>query len=150
MWAFAHMGGRMIEAGFNLQKRPGEKTRDAIARYAGFGSYRTYKRVAFVVHNGCRELVDALENKAISRACAYEIAKLPIDELRAILAGKTPSELRQIAVRNRKLSARPRLTLDAEASEEIMRVAEVMNMKAEDLVLAAVLQFVLHARRTSE
>src|SRR5947209_651775 len=58
----------------------GQKTRDAAAEGAGFGSTGTYRQARTVVEEGEPEVVEAMDNEEISIAAAAEVAKLPPEE----------------------------------------------------------------------
>jgi hypothetical protein len=50
------------------QIEPGEKTRDAASKAAGFASTHEYRRAAKVVDQGIPELVEAMDAKAVTVA----------------------------------------------------------------------------------
>ena len=68
------------------QVAPGEKTRDAAAKAAGFKSTDEYRRSEAVVEDGIPELVEAVEKGTVSVSAAAEVAKLPKDKQKEVVS----------------------------------------------------------------
>ncbi len=60
--------------------RPGEQTRDAAAKAAGFSSAHEYRRASAVCESGNDELKEAMDSGEVSITRAAEIAKLPAEQ----------------------------------------------------------------------
>lgn len=87
-WTPGSGNGLLIPGrGPELKIERGEETRDIAARAAGFGSDREARRVAKIVELGTPELIEAMDRKVVSVRSAADLACLPKDEQRKILAG---------------------------------------------------------------
>jgi hypothetical protein len=58
----------------------GEKTRDIVAKRAGFSSGTSYERAQFVVDAGVPELVEAVDRGEASVSAAAQVATLPVGQ----------------------------------------------------------------------
>jgi ParB-like chromosome segregation protein Spo0J len=68
------------------QVRGGEKTREVAACKAGFGSEKERRRTREVVINGAPELVEAMDAGQVSISAAAEVARLPHEDQREVVA----------------------------------------------------------------
>lgn len=71
---------------------PGEETRDAAAKAAGFKSASEFRRAAAVVDNGTPELVEAMDTGDVSVSAAAEVANLPAAEQKKAVKAKKVKE----------------------------------------------------------
>jgi len=72
-----------------LQVLPGEKTRDATARMAGFASTTEARRVQKVMERGAPELIKAMDEKRLTPTMAAQLADLPqAEQVKAIAGGR--------------------------------------------------------------
>jgi phage N-6-adenine-methyltransferase len=78
----------------NCAQFPGEKTRDIVAKRAGFSSGTSYERAQFVVDAGVPELVEAVDRGEASVSAAAQVATLPVEWQRVIVAN---DEVAQVA-----------------------------------------------------
>jgi len=74
------------------QVEPGEKTRDAAAKAAGFASTAEFRRAESVHDHGVPELKEAVDRGEVSVSAAAEIAELPPAEQREAVATDTVAE----------------------------------------------------------
>jgi ParB family chromosome partitioning protein len=79
------------------QVKPGVKTRDIVAKAAGFGNARTYEQAKKVVHQGAPDLVEAMDSGEVSISAAAVIAAEPRERQEQIV--QLPGELRRQTVR---------------------------------------------------
>ena len=64
----------------------GERTSEIAAKKAGFGSREELRRVRNVVANGTPELVEAMDKGEVSPSAASDVATLPREEQREVIA----------------------------------------------------------------
>ena len=98
--------------------RPGQVTRSAAAKLAGFGSDHSYRDAKAVVERGTPELVAKMDRGEVSISTAAEIAKLPSEAQTAILTAKPGEErkaLKQAAI-GRPLPTPAEAKLQAQAA----------------------------------
>jgi hypothetical protein len=114
--------GELVE---NLpQVGPGVKTRDFIAKMAGFGNARTYEQAKAVVDLGAPELVEAMDSGEISIHAASVIAAQPVDRQAEIV--RTPRDLRRQIVRELRKAD------DLPTTSEARRLARATGMLVAD------------------
>lgn len=70
----------------NCPEFSGAETRDVVAERAGFSSGTSYERAKFVVDSGVAELVDAVDRGEASVSAAAQVATLPEEWQRVIVA----------------------------------------------------------------
>ncbi len=85
------------------QVEPGVKTRDIVAKAAGFGSASTYEQAKKVVAQGAPDLVEAMDSGEVSISAAAVIAAEPRERQEQIV--QLPGELRRQAVRELREAA---------------------------------------------
>jgi ParB-like chromosome segregation protein Spo0J len=69
----------------------GEETREVVARAAGFDSAQAYRRASKVVEQGTPELVQAMDEGALSVSAAAAAADLPVEEQQEVVQASGPS-----------------------------------------------------------
>ena len=81
------------------------ETRDIVAERAGFSNGKAYERAKFVVDSGVPELVDAVDRGEASVSAAAQVATLPVEWQRVIVAN---DEVAQVAkeIRNGHAASR--------------------------------------------
>jgi ParB family chromosome partitioning protein len=85
--ALGERRGRPPENVQNFAQLPtGEKTRDIAAERAGFGNAETYRQAKSIIEKGTPELVEAVDRGDVSVSAAAEVARLPEQEQRKIVA----------------------------------------------------------------
>jgi DNA modification methylase/ParB-like chromosome segregation protein Spo0J len=67
------------------QVEPGQKTRDAATKRAGFGNHETYRQAAKVVESGTPRLIQAMDGGRVSISAAALLADADPDEQEAVL-----------------------------------------------------------------
>lgn len=71
----------------NCPELKGHQTRDIAAKKAGFENGKQYERTKEVVQHGIPELVEAMDQGAISTSAAVEVARKPEEDQKKIVAG---------------------------------------------------------------
>ena len=99
----------------------GEKSRDVVAKAAGFGNGKTYEQAKSVVDSGVPELVEAMDAGSVSVSAAASITSLPKEEQSELIQAG-PKAVKAAAVKQR---AKPKKGAKADAiREEIKAVKE--------------------------
>lgn len=104
----------------NFPQLAGQKTRDIAAERAGFGNARTYEQARKVAEQGAPELVEAMDGGAASISAAAEVATLPVEEQKVIVAkGETEilKAAKEIRAKRTEERRQERVTKIAELSE---------------------------------
>lgn len=70
-------------------KLAGKKTRDIVAKKAGFSSGKTYERAKKTIKNSCETLIKMLNNDEVKVSAAEQVAKFALSEQEEILERMT-------------------------------------------------------------
>ena len=80
------------------QVEPGQKTREAVAKAAGFGNAETYRQAKAVVEKGEAELIGAMDKGDIAISTAAKLASAPAEiQRKAVAEPKTAPLLAKVA-----------------------------------------------------
>ncbi len=96
------------------QVGPGQKTRDAAAKRAGFGNHETYRQAAKVVESGTPRLIQAMDQGRVSISAASILAEADHYEQQAVL------ELDEKAILQAAKEIRQRQAKERAARQEAM------------------------------